>query len=171
MFPKMNGKEQIFNRHCNLGQIQGRPQLQEEKDRGEGWPEKREMCKKTKIFLGRDSSQVLAKKNACVREARAHNQKPPMEFSVPPSISATMPFSPKGKGKSRYITGIATWVRYKVDLSYKRRRIEEKGDLKRERRCVKKQKYFWDETRPNFWQKKLLCARASSTLQRAAYGI
>ena len=54
-----------------------------------------------------------------------------MEFSGPPSISGTMAFSPKGKGKSRYLTGIATLVRYKVDLRYKRRMREEKGGLKR----------------------------------------
>merc|ERR1712082_250902 len=99
------------------------------------------MCQKTKIIFGTRLVTIFGKKYYCVREPRAHNKEPPMEVTVPPSISATMPFSPKGKGKSRYITGIATWVRYKVDLSYKRRRIEEKGDLKRERRCVKNQKY------------------------------
>ena len=29
---------------------------------------------------------------------------------------------PKGKGKSRYLPCIATWIRYKVDLSYNKAR-------------------------------------------------
>ena len=62
-----------------------------------------------------------------------------MESSGPPSISANMAFSPKGKGKSRYFSSIAAWVRYKVYLRYHRRRIEKKGDQKRDRRGVKKQ--------------------------------
>ena len=45
-----------------------------------------------------------------------------MKFSGPPSISSTMAVFPKGKGKSRYLPCIATWIRYKVDLSYNKAR-------------------------------------------------
>ena len=102
-----------------------------------------------------------------MREPRAHYKEPPMEFSGPPSISSTMAFSPKGKGKSRYLTGIATLVRYKVDLSYKRRRREEKGGLKRERRCVKNKKFLGRDSSQFLPNKIVLCASlAHSTKSR-----
>ena len=103
---------------------------------------------RNKNIFGTRLVPFFGKKYCCVREPRAHNKEPPIEFSAPPSISATMAFSPKGKGKSRYSTGIATWVRYKVDRSCKRRGAEEKGDLKRER-CGQEQKYIWDKRVPN----------------------